>query len=282
MSANSKALQMLRALINEVQAVPVSTGGGGGYSAPAKVSTDAAWDPIVPPGHSAFSWGSGPAPASAGKAKIAAANKSAAAPTKAAKENNKNKKKSNNNQQKGGKAAPAAEASLFYKLDIRVGKIVKAFKHPEADRLYVEHIDLGEESPRQICSGLVEHIPLDQVQGATVLVVTNLKPTKMVGVVSYGMVLCAMNAEKTKVEFVTPPANAYPGARVYLEGDSSEDLAAYVPEENINGRNKKSSWAKVAPELQTDGNRTAMYQGRALRVRGGVLSAPTVASGLIS
>lgn len=49
------------------------------------------------------------------------------------------------------------------KLDIRVGKIIECSKHPEADALYVEKIDLGEEKPRNVCSGLVKFIPLEQV-----------------------------------------------------------------------------------------------------------------------
>lgn len=48
-------------------------------------------------------------------------------------------------------------------LDIRIGKIVECAKHPEADLLYVEKIDLGEDKPRQVCSGLVKYIPLEQV-----------------------------------------------------------------------------------------------------------------------
>ncbi|MCO5591296.1 hypothetical protein L7F22_045277 [Adiantum nelumboides] len=50
-------------------------------------------------------------------------------------------------------------------LDIRVGKIIKAWKHPEADSLYVEEIDLAEpEGPRTICSGLVKYVPLEELQ----------------------------------------------------------------------------------------------------------------------
>ena len=50
------------------------------------------------------------------------------------------------------------------KLDIRIGKIVKVDKHPEADSLYVEQIDLGEGKLRNVCSGLVKHIPIEQVE----------------------------------------------------------------------------------------------------------------------
>lgn len=49
-------------------------------------------------------------------------------------------------------------------LDIRVGRIIKAWRHQEADSLYVEEVDVGEPEPRLICSGLVRYIPLDQLQ----------------------------------------------------------------------------------------------------------------------
>jgi tRNA-binding EMAP/Myf-like protein len=48
-------------------------------------------------------------------------------------------------------------------LDMRVGKIVKCEKHPDADSLYVEQIDLGEGKFRNVCSGLVKFIPIEQV-----------------------------------------------------------------------------------------------------------------------
>lgn len=44
-----------------------------------------------------------------------------------------------------------------------MGKIVKCERHPDADGLYVEQIDLGEGKLRNVCSGLVKHIPIEQV-----------------------------------------------------------------------------------------------------------------------
>lgn len=49
-------------------------------------------------------------------------------------------------------------------LDIRVGRILRAWRHPEADSLYVEEVDLGEPEPRTICSGLVNYIPIEDLQ----------------------------------------------------------------------------------------------------------------------
>lgn len=62
-------------------------------------------------------------------------------------------------------AAPIQEEATVdvSRLDLRVGRIITAEKHPDADSLYVEQVDVGEASPRTVVSGLVKHIPLDQV-----------------------------------------------------------------------------------------------------------------------
>lgn len=49
------------------------------------------------------------------------------------------------------------------RLDLRVGRILKAEKHPDADSLYVEQMDVGEDKTRTVISGLVHHIPIEQV-----------------------------------------------------------------------------------------------------------------------
>lgn len=61
------------------------------------------------------------------------------------------------------KAAAEAEISIS-RLDIRVGLITKVQKHPDADSLYVEEIDVGEGSTRTVVSGLVKFIPLEEMQ----------------------------------------------------------------------------------------------------------------------
>jgi len=65
-------------------------------------------------------------------------------------------------------------------------------QHPDADSLYVETIDFGEESgPRTVVSGLAGLVPLETMQNKMVVCVCNLKPQKMRGVESQAMVLCA-------------------------------------------------------------------------------------------
>lgn len=92
---------------------------------------------------------------------------------------------------KGNQAAPVADEIVPSRLNIRVGKIIEVSKHPDADALYVEKIDLGEPTPRTIVSGLVNFIPIEEMQDRMVVVLCNLKAAKMRGVESQGMVLCA-------------------------------------------------------------------------------------------
>lgn len=88
-------------------------------------------------------------------------------------------------------AGPVVEEIVPSRLDIRIGKIVEVSKHPDADALYVEKIDIGEPTTRTIVSGLVNFIPIDEMKDRMVVVLCNLKPAKMRGIESQGMVLCA-------------------------------------------------------------------------------------------
>lgn len=68
---------------------------------------------------------------------------------------------------------------------MRVGRILRAEKHPNADTLYVEQIDLGEDKPRTVVSGLVRHVPLEQVSSLilTVTCIFHQSPSLNVSVV---------------------------------------------------------------------------------------------------
>jgi methionine--tRNA ligase beta chain len=87
-------------------------------------------------------------------------------------------------------ADEANEVADVCKLDLRVGRIVEAWPHPDSDKLWVEQIDVGEPSgPRNICSGLrAFYATAAELVGQRVVVVANLKNKKMGGVDSFGMV----------------------------------------------------------------------------------------------
>ncbi len=91
----------------------------------------------------------------------------------------------------------------FAKLDLRVGTILKAEKHPKADKLLVFQVKMGTEI-RQIISGVAEYHKPEDCVGQKVVVVANLKPRKLRGLESKGMILFADNEVdgKTRYEFV--------------------------------------------------------------------------------
>lgn len=91
----------------------------------------------------------------------------------------------------------------FAKLDLRIGTILSCEKHPKADRLLVEQIDLGNGDVRQIVSGIAAHYEPQELVGRRVVVVANLKSTKLRGIESQGMILCAANEDDSQLELIT-------------------------------------------------------------------------------
>lgn len=144
------------------------------------------------------------------------------------------------------------------RMDLRIGKIVEIQKHPDADALYLEKIDVGEDKPRQIISGLVRWHTLEEMQDRLVVVFCNLKPAKMRGILSEGMVLCASTPEK--VELMVPPPGSVPGDLIHCEGYNRNPDALLNP--------KKKIWETVAPDLKTNDDLVGCYKGAPLYIPG--------------
>ena len=157
-------------------------------------------------------------------------------------------------------------------LDIRVGKITKVWEHPEADKLYCEEIDVGEDEPRQVASGLRPYLKPEDMEGRKVLVLCNLKERKLVGFPSHGMVLCASNGDHTDVKLVNPPFDAKIGERVTVPDFDfeGEDGAPYA--ENKIG--KKKIFEKIAPHLVTSKYGVPEFLGRPMMTSAGVCTSP--------
>ena len=79
----------------------------------------------------------------------------------------------------------------FMEVELRVGKIISVNDHDNADKLYVVKLDDGSEEGRTICAGLKEYYQADEMVGKLVVFVANLKPRKLRGVMSEGMMLAA-------------------------------------------------------------------------------------------
>lgn len=83
----------------------------------------------------------------------------------------------------------------FSKVELRIGEVLEAKAHPNADKLLVLQIKIGPEV-RQIVSGIAKHYKPEELVGKKLIVVANLKPIKLRGVDSYGMILAASNEEE--------------------------------------------------------------------------------------
>ncbi|KAF5739139.1 methionyl-tRNA synthetase family protein [Tripterygium wilfordii] len=170
------------------------------------------------------------------------------------------------------KAKAEPEISIT-RLDIRVGIIKKVQKHPDADSLYVEEIDIGEEQPRTVVSGLVKYIPLEEMQNRKVCVLCNLKPATMRGIKSQAMVLAASDSDHSKVELVDPPQSARVGERVTFQGFEGE------PDDVLNP--KKKVWETLQVDLQTNEDLVACYKDLPLTTSAGVCKVASIQSGSI-
>ena len=107
---------------------------------------------------------------------------------------------------------PMIEYDDFSKLDLRVGVVRTAEAVAKSKKLLRLTVDVGEAEPRQVLAGISEHYEADQLVGKRVVVVANLKPRKMMGLESQGMVLAASNDEGLTV--VEVPEGLPPGAQV--------------------------------------------------------------------
>jgi len=170
--------------------------------------------------------------------------------------------------QKGAAVKKAEGPVDVSRLDLRVGKILHVEKHPEADALYVEKVDVGEEKPRQVVSGLVKFIPIDEMKDRMVVLLCNLKPSKLRGVTSEAMVFAASNSDHTQVELLDPPAGTKIGEKITFDGFQGE------PETGLHPKHKV--WEAVQPDLKTNDECVATYKGVPFKTSTGVCRVKTL------
>ena len=108
--------------------------------------------------------------------------------------------------------APEIQFEDFQKVDLRTGYVVQAQRVKGADKLLKLDVDCGEAQPRSIVSGLAEYYAPESLQGRQVVLVSNLKPRKLRGILSQGMIL-AVHAEKG-LQLVQPGGAVPAGSRV--------------------------------------------------------------------
>eukprot|EP00933_Yihiella_yeosuensis_P075489 TRINITY_DN8491_c0_g1_i1.p1 TRINITY_DN8491_c0_g1~~TRINITY_DN8491_c0_g1_i1.p1 ORF type:complete len:290 (-),score=47.70 TRINITY_DN8491_c0_g1_i1:168-1037(-) len=184
---------------------------------------------------------------------------------------------------RGVKTVARAQSDIS-QIDFRVGNVVSCEAHPDSEKLLVEQIDVGEEEPRQICSGIAKFYSPDQLVGKKVVIVSNLKARNIGGVPSNGMVLCAStkanpdDEELSALALVEAPEGAAPGERISVEVEGEEQGEGAPP----NRVAKKKLYEKVAGDLNTNAEGTVCYKNSPFMTESGPCAATSVPSGTVS
>jgi len=187
----------------------------------------------------------------------------------------KKKARKEKKEKKAKKEPPKAkvEEITISRLDIGIGKVLEIKRHPNADTLYVEKIDLGNGDIREVVSGLVNFIKEEDINQKTVVILKNLKPIAMRGIKSHAMVLCACNAEHDKVELLVPPEGSKPGDKVYFEGYEGEPDAQLNP--------KKKVFESLQVDFTTTDDLVATWKGIPFRTDKGVIKSSSLVKAII-
>ena len=107
---------------------------------------------------------------------------------------------------------PEISIDDFMKVQLRVGEILKCEEVPKSKKLLCSQVKIGSEV-KQIVSGIKQHYSAEEMVGKKVVVVANLKPAKLAGVLSEGMLLCAEDAEGN-LSLLTPEKDMPNGAEI--------------------------------------------------------------------
>jgi methionyl-tRNA synthetase len=143
----------------------------------------------------------------------------------------------------------------FRKLDLRLAKILSVEPHPKADNLWIIKVSLGKSAERQLIAGLKPYYSKEQLLNQWVVILANLKPKKLRGISSQGMMLAAQ--DESRVSFLTLEGEGRMGEQIIAQGIFSE------PEEII----EIEDFQKV--ELTVDSNGLVTLEGKVLRTKEG-------------
>lgn len=154
----------------------------------------------------------------------------------------------------------------FSKLDLRVAKIIGVRDHPDADTLYMLHVDLGELGKRVIVAGMKPYYSKEEINGKNIVIVTNLKPATIRGIKSNGMLLAADDGKGTCS--LLNPGESSPGSEIIVKGISKQPATMLEFED----------FKKV--NMTIGDNQQAIYNGKSLQAeKGEVKSDKTIEKG---
>ena len=130
-----------------------------------------------------------------------------AKPVKKAK-NNKKAEKASSSKKEAEEKTEEIDISEFFKTDLRVAEIMTAEKVEKSNKLIKMTVSLGGDDTRTVVSGISQYYKPEDLVGKHVIFVSNLKPAKLMGIESQGMILAASKDGELQVPFVDMPAGS--------------------------------------------------------------------------
>ena len=190
-------------------------------------------------------------------------------------ENNKEKNKENKEKIPGHQKKGMDIFDIFKLTDLRVGKVTSAKIMEGFNDVYELKIDIGEEQPRNIGTGLRNYVPIEKIQDSKVILFSNLKPKRFgKDFESHGMIMCAGKKDKDNnketFELIRPNENAKIGEKVFIEGTELD--SSVVPQ--ISG----GRFQKCINYFKTDENCFCMYNGKKIVTESGPIKVESLAN----
>ncbi|CAH01588.1 uncharacterized protein KLLA0_C12023g [Kluyveromyces lactis] len=148
----------------------------------------------------------------------------------------------------------------FELLNLKVGKFQQVALHPNSEKMYVSQVELGNGSVKQICSGIRQYIPRDQLQDKLCIVVDNIKKCKLRGEPSEAMILCGEHTDAgsgiTSVKLAYPVAESLEQSAQLVGQQVVIDLDQKITDRKI----KPKKWDCISSSLYTNGNGEIVFQ----------------------
>lgn len=175
-------------------------------------------------------------------------------------------------------SGPVEGAALFSKAHLVVARVLSAEAHPNSEKLYITRLDVGGGQVRQVVAGLRKYITTEELVNSLVVVVLNLKPAKLAGELSEGMILASSSPGRESsgeegnaavaVKPIRPSEDAAPGEALHLEGQTVEGSETTGHAKQLKG----DHWRKIAASLTVSGE-VATLDGIPLASRSGKVMA---------
>jgi len=169
-------------------------------------------------------------------------------------------------------SGPAADHA---RVRITAGEILTVKPHPESDTLLITTVECGEPEPRTIVAGIAAHLSPTSLPGTPVLFCSNLKPARVAGTESNGMILGVSKPDGSFGGLLSPPTSANPGSHL-----SFPDVEMQY-DEMMKSKGAQKAFDRFVDSLNTDSSGVVNYLGQPLQASDGTVVRTEIFGGIV-